>query len=215
MDIFLVRKEPIFEWRMKSGGIFSKPASQNTKLLLIYEQFSVIPSTSASCSPHPWAVWLMLSLVWPSVQQADSYLQPLVWLCQLGTCYTHPKMGPSSAVGISRGWLGLAHAKVDFAVLPHWQCPAIGAARRSLLQARAEFFCLFWKKYKSFYHLRGYLRTYSFWTGKQLLGTVLLRGRHCQREVFMGLTSATVFVSQAPKGSGCFERKSKAKDTKS
>lgn len=78
-----------------------------------------------------------------------------------------------------------------------------------------SFFACSEKKYKSFYHLHGYLRTYSFWTGKLLLGTVLLRGRYCQREVFMGLTSATVFVSQAPKGSGCFERKSKAKDTKS
>lgn len=36
---------------------------------------------------------------------------------------------------------------------------------------------------------------------------VLLTGRHRQREVFMGSTSAAVFVSHAPKGSDCFERK--------
>lgn len=97
----LVRREPIFEQKIKSGGNFTNQVHK-------IQNFSWFLSSFLSSLPLqlrvPFVPEGCMGLTSPflmcsSLQKVESELWPSAELCQTGTCYTQPKNGPRFSYG--------------------------------------------------------------------------------------------------------------------
>lgn len=132
MDNFLVRKEPIFEQKIKSGGNFTNQVHQiqNSSWFLSSFLSSLPLQLRVPFVPERCMGLASPFLMCSTLQRTENKVWPSAELCQLGTSYTQPKNDPRFSCGCRLRVAGAGVGKNRF-YPPSWKCPATKAARRS------------------------------------------------------------------------------------